>query len=149
MFPKARRSMRRRTMSRMMNSAHVSELEIMNSYDYETLLHTHQFFPILVSFVNRRLRPASYYGTIERRLRRYATAAPPLEEDEVQLFALAACRRSSKLRRLRNTKIDAKLSKTGWRPLLKTSLGLLPAAEGDSSSPYKLAQWPSYEAFLD
>lgn len=61
------------------------ELQIMKMYDNETLLQVHQIFPLLVSFLNRRLKPPSYLGHLERSLRGYVQDPPP---DHVQVAIL-------------------------------------------------------------
>ncbi len=53
------------------------ERRIMNMYDNETLLQTHQVFPVLVSCLSRRLRPPSYYGRLERSLHGYVRSPLP------------------------------------------------------------------------
>jgi len=53
------------------------ERHIMNFYDNETLLQTHQVFPVLVSCLSRRLRPPSYYGRLERSLHGYVRSPLP------------------------------------------------------------------------
>lgn len=53
------------------------ERHIMNMYDNETLLQTHQVFPVLVSCLSRRLRPPSYYGRLERSLHGYVRGPLP------------------------------------------------------------------------
>jgi hypothetical protein len=53
------------------------ERHIMNMYDNETLLQTHQVFPVLVSCLSRRLRPPSYYGRLERSLHGYVRSPLP------------------------------------------------------------------------
>ncbi|KAK5651603.1 hypothetical protein OQA88_11876 [Cercophora sp. LCS_1] len=67
-----------------LDHAHL-ENRIMSEYDNETLLHVHQFFPVLMTFQARKLRPPSYFSLVERSLRGYLSEPPP---DNVQIAML-------------------------------------------------------------
>jgi hypothetical protein len=53
------------------------ERHIMNMYDNETLLQVHQVFPCLLRYLDRKLRPPSYFGRMERSFRGYVGGPPP------------------------------------------------------------------------
>ncbi|PMD63086.1 uncharacterized protein K444DRAFT_523418, partial [Hyaloscypha bicolor E] len=53
------------------------ERHIMKLYDNETLLQVHQFFPFLLSYLSRKLRPPSYFGRLERSLHGYSWSSLP------------------------------------------------------------------------
>jgi hypothetical protein len=53
------------------------ERHIMKMYDNETLLQVHQFFPFLLSYLSRKLRPPSYFGRLERSLHGYSRSSLP------------------------------------------------------------------------
>jgi hypothetical protein len=53
------------------------ERHIMKMYDNETLLQVHQFFPFLLQYLSRKLRPPSYFGRLERSLHGYSRSSLP------------------------------------------------------------------------
>ncbi|RDL37396.1 uncharacterized protein BP5553_04829 [Venustampulla echinocandica] len=62
---------------RITDATNAVELQIMKMYDSETLLQAHQAFPLLLSFLHRRLRPPSYLGRVEKSIRGYRKGPPP------------------------------------------------------------------------
>ncbi len=56
------------------------ERDIMYGYSDQTLLQLHQIFPLVLSSFSRRLRPPSYVGSLERRVKGYLKEKP---RDEV------------------------------------------------------------------
>lgn len=62
------------------------EVQVMNMYDDYTLLKTHQVWALTISSFNRRLRPPSYAGTLERSLKGYLKDRPA---DQVYTTILA------------------------------------------------------------
>ena len=62
------------------------ECQVMEMYDDQTLLQVHQVWTLVISSFNRRLRPPSYAGRIERSLKGYLKDRPP---DEVYTTILA------------------------------------------------------------
>jgi len=70
-----------------MDSEHEAlERRIMAEYDDITLLQVHQFFPILMAYQARRLRPPSYLGHLERPIRGYRSGAVPEAEQIAMLY---------------------------------------------------------------
>ncbi|KAK3933793.1 hypothetical protein QBC46DRAFT_431365 [Diplogelasinospora grovesii] len=67
------------------------ERRVIARYDNRTLLKVHQFFPVMVTFLCRRLRPPSYLGKFERPLRGYI-ADPPTEQVQVAILCLGGLR---------------------------------------------------------
>jgi hypothetical protein len=53
------------------------ESQIMSMYDDDTLLQVHQVFPVLTSYLSRKLRPPSHFGSVERSLRGYHKEEAP------------------------------------------------------------------------
>lgn len=62
------------------------EVQVMNMYDDYTLLKAHQVWSLTISSFNRRLRPPSYAGRLERSLKGYLKDRPA---DEVYTTILA------------------------------------------------------------
>ena len=62
------------------------EVQVMNMYDDHTLLKAHQVWTLTISSFNRRLRPPSYAGRLERSLKGYLKDRPA---DEVYTTILA------------------------------------------------------------
>jgi hypothetical protein len=54
-----------------------AESQIMSMYDNNTLLQVHQVFPLLTSYLSRKMRPPSYLGRVERSLRGYHKEKAP------------------------------------------------------------------------
>jgi hypothetical protein len=53
------------------------ESQIMSIYDDNTLLQVHQVFPVLTSYLSRKMRPPSHLGRVERSLRGYHKQKAP------------------------------------------------------------------------
>jgi hypothetical protein len=62
------------------------EAQVMNMYDDHTLLKAHQVWTLTISSFNRRLRPPSYAGRLERSIKGYHKGRPA---DEVYTTILA------------------------------------------------------------
>ena len=62
------------------------EVQVMNMYDDHTLLKAHQVWTLTISSFNRRLRPPSYVGGLERAIKGYLKDRPA---DEVYTTILA------------------------------------------------------------
>ena len=62
------------------------EVQVMNMYDDHTLLKAHQVWTLTISSFNRRLRPPSYAGRLERSIKGYMKGRPA---DEVYTTILA------------------------------------------------------------
>jgi len=62
------------------------ERQVMNMYDDQTLLKAHQVWTLTISSFNRRLRPPSYAGRLERSIKGYLKDRPA---DEVYTAILA------------------------------------------------------------
>jgi hypothetical protein len=62
------------------------ERQVMAMYDDQTLLQVHQAWTLVISSFSRRLRPPSYVGTLEAKLKGYLKARPA---DEVYTTILA------------------------------------------------------------
>ncbi|KAK4250875.1 hypothetical protein C7999DRAFT_28709 [Corynascus novoguineensis] len=67
------------------------EAEILNMYDDRTLFQVHEIFPLVMASFDRRLRPPSYVGRVERSLRGYLREKPP-EEVHVAILCLGGLR---------------------------------------------------------
>jgi hypothetical protein len=72
------------------------EAEILNMYDDRTLLQVHEIFPLVMASFDRRLRPPSYVGRVERSLRGYLREKPP-EEVHVAILCLGGLRQVEKI----------------------------------------------------
>ncbi|KAL2128505.1 hypothetical protein VTI74DRAFT_9091 [Chaetomium olivicolor] len=72
------------------------ETEILNMYDDRTLLRVHEVFPLVMASFDRRLRPPSYVGRVERSLRGYLREKPP-EEVHVAILCLGGMRQVEKI----------------------------------------------------
>jgi hypothetical protein len=72
------------------------ETEILNMYDDRTLYQVHEIFPLIMSSFDRRLRPPSYVGRVERSLRGYLRDKPP-EEVHVAVLCLGGLREVEKI----------------------------------------------------
>ncbi|KAL2158588.1 hypothetical protein VTH06DRAFT_4355 [Thermothelomyces fergusii] len=67
------------------------EAEILGMYDDRTLFQVHEVFPLVMASFDRRLRPPSYVGRVERSLRGYLREKPP-EEVHVAILCLGGLR---------------------------------------------------------
>ncbi|KAL2171916.1 hypothetical protein VTG60DRAFT_1303 [Thermothelomyces hinnuleus] len=67
------------------------EAEILKMYDDRTLFQVHEVFPLVMASFDRRLRPPSYVGRVERSLRGYLREKPP-EEVHVAILCLGGLR---------------------------------------------------------
>ncbi|KAH6649943.1 hypothetical protein F5144DRAFT_27863 [Chaetomium tenue] len=72
------------------------ETEILNMYDDRTLYQVHEIFPLIMASFDRRLRPPSYVGRVERSLRGYLRDKPP-EEVHVAILCLGGLREVEKI----------------------------------------------------
>ncbi|KAK4101769.1 hypothetical protein N658DRAFT_54627 [Parathielavia hyrcaniae] len=72
------------------------EAEILNMYDDRTLLQVHEIFPLVMASFDRRLRPPTYVGRVERSLRGYLREKPP-EEVHVAILCLGGIRQVEKI----------------------------------------------------
>ncbi len=72
------------------------ETEILNMYDDRTLFQVHEVFPLIMASFDRRLRPPSYVGRVERSLRGYLREKPP-EEVQVAILCLGGIREVEKI----------------------------------------------------
>lgn len=72
------------------------ETEILNMYDDRTLFQVHEIFPLVMASFDRRLRPPSYVGRVERSLRGYLREKPP-EEVHVAILCLGGLREVEKI----------------------------------------------------
>jgi len=72
------------------------ETEILNMYDDRTLFQVHEIFPLVMASFDRRLRPPSYVGRVERSLRGYLREKPP-EEVHVAILCLGGVREVEKI----------------------------------------------------
>jgi hypothetical protein len=59
------------------SAINLAESRIMSMYDDNTLLQVHQVFPLLTSYLSRKMRPPSYLGRVERSLRGYHKEKAP------------------------------------------------------------------------
>ena len=72
------------------------ETEILRMYDDRTLFQVHEIFPLVMASFDRRLRPPSYVGRVERSLRGYLREKPP-EEVHVAILCLGGLREVEKI----------------------------------------------------
>lgn len=72
------------------------ETEILSMYDDRTLYQVHEIFPLIMASFDRRLRPPSYVGRVERSLRGYLREKPP-EEVHVAILCLGGLREVEKI----------------------------------------------------
>ncbi|KAK4128268.1 hypothetical protein N657DRAFT_651996 [Parathielavia appendiculata] len=72
------------------------EAEILSMYDDRTLLQVHEIFPLVMASFDRRLRPPTYVGRVERSLRGYLREKPP-EEVHVAILCLGGLRQVEKI----------------------------------------------------
>ncbi|KAJ4295806.1 hypothetical protein N0V88_004508 [Collariella sp. IMI 366227] len=72
------------------------ESQILSMYDDRTLLGVHEVFPLVMASFDRRLRPPSYVGRVERSLRGYLREKPP-EEVHVAILCLGGMRQVEKI----------------------------------------------------
>ncbi|KAL1838658.1 hypothetical protein VTJ49DRAFT_2437 [Mycothermus thermophilus] len=72
------------------------ETEILNMYDDRTLYQVHEIFPLVMASFDRRLRPPTYVGRVERSLRGYLRDKPP-EEVHVAILCLGGLREVEKI----------------------------------------------------
>jgi hypothetical protein len=77
-------------------TANPIETEILNMYDDRTLYQVHEIFPLIMASFDRRLRPPSYVGRVERSLRGYLRDKPP-EEVHVAILCLGGIREVEKI----------------------------------------------------
>ncbi|KAH7359100.1 F-box domain-containing protein [Plectosphaerella cucumerina] len=72
------------------------EMQIMSTYDDQTLLRVHQVFPLVVSSFCRQLRPPTYVGRVERSLRGYLREKPS-DEIHTAILLLGGLRQVERL----------------------------------------------------
>jgi len=89
------------------------ERRIMEQYDDITLLQAHQFFPVLLAFQGRRLRPASYLGHVERSLRGYLSE-PLADHVQLAMLYLGGLREVSRLTRMDASYEKLRLEADEW-----------------------------------
>ncbi|KAK3906824.1 hypothetical protein C8A05DRAFT_11407 [Staphylotrichum tortipilum] len=84
------------------------EAEILAMYDDRTLFHVHEIFPLVMASFDRRLRPPSYVGRVERSLRGYIRDKPA-EEVHVAILCLGGLREVEKIWEVKgyNTRLAA------------------------------------------
>lgn len=73
-------------LNRQVFEANPIERQVMEAYDDQTLLQVHQAWTFVISSFSRRLRPPSYVGTLEAKLKGYLKDRPA---DEVYTTILA------------------------------------------------------------
>jgi hypothetical protein len=66
----------------------IAERRIMAQYTNQALLEAHQFFPILLSYLQRLLRPPSYLTTIERAILKPSANLIPSAEVHVAILCI-------------------------------------------------------------
>ena len=71
------------------------EVQVMNMYDDQTLLKAHQVWALTISSFNRRLRPPSYVGGLERAIKGYLKDRPP-EEVYTTILAVGGLRQAQR-----------------------------------------------------
>jgi hypothetical protein len=72
------------------------EAEILSMYDDRTLYQVHEIFPLVMASFDRRLRPPTYVGRVERSLRGYLRDKPP-EHVHVAILCLGGLREVEKI----------------------------------------------------
>jgi hypothetical protein len=86
--------------------------KIMNMYDNKTLLQVHQIFPFLLAYLDRKLRPPSFFGRVERSFRGYVRGSPP-EHVRVGILCIGGLREMARLSEIEN--YDARITAVdGW-----------------------------------
>jgi hypothetical protein len=72
------------------------EVQVMNMYDDQTLLKAHQVWTLTISSFNRRLRPPSYAGNLEKMFKGYLKMDRPADEVYTTILDVGGLRQAQR-----------------------------------------------------